>query len=263
MKYFDKYIDLKEIKAEAFVSIIEEFDFDVISKGSFVRNLSDDLLSIKNYDNRTTIELARDGVFQLLPEGLFFEEDSLRLKKKNYKKLKEEKERVELFFQPFDTEYFKLGLELQDRINDISEKETNILIDHFFEISQADENNKYIKKIKSILPLVSEIRGNEKRLKEILENVFSAKVEIFTNIKEVKNDYIDESEISFNMKFVIHKLGLKREEYKIMNIEVNTFFDFFYKYFLPVEVGYEFIIKDKEEKFILGNTLILDYNTQL
>ena len=257
MNFPETFINLEETKAETLISQIDiNENISVRLSGIFSRNYSDDLISVSNEKDKTFLEISRDGIFRLLPEGLFFKEN---LKKSiikddfesKYKKFKEKKERIEMFFQPFDTEYFKLNLGLEKKLNAISEKGNNALLSALEDEAEIDTSNEYISKMKILLPFVSHLRGNHILLVDILKNVLDAeKIEI----KEIRPLYL---------RFIIHKEGLSKEEYKSMDKALNGFFDFFRQWFLPVEVEYDYRIKDYKAPFKLGSTLLLDYNTHL
>jgi hypothetical protein len=256
MTYFKDLTYNKDIKAETLISQKEINEEDVIVRmgGVFSRNYSGDCINDAEEEGKTILALSRDGVFHLLPEGLFFEENRIKNVLKNdftteYKKFKKEKENIELFFQPFDTEHFKRSLELEKKLNEIVERGNGIFIDNFLEKPETD--NKYIIRTAAILPFVSRLRGNFALLRDILQNVFSAeKVEI--------------NEIAPLFKrFIIHKKGLSKEEYLAMDDDLSPFFDFFGQWFLPVGMEYDYRIKDYTQPFTLGNTLLLDYNTHL
>ena len=274
MNFFEKHTNTEKIKAELLVSRMNELNVTVRTSGIFSRNYSGDLIDVKkNGPDETVIKLSRDGTFQLLPERLFFEGNRLKSKNKppaffrsEHKKLRDEKEKIELFFCPFDTEYFRLTLSFEKKLIELAEKGNVFLTDSFLrECNDSYVGNKYIDKMKTMLPFAGELRGNIKILKDILENVFLSKVEIKTNIFRENWEEFENTKpcIRFMMKFIIHKRGLSKSEYLDMDRDVAVFFDFFYEWFLPVETEYEYGIKDYEEVFTLGNTLILDYNTNL
>lgn len=258
MKFQKKYIDSEEIKAETLITCIDNnLSFSVQNSGIFSRNYSDDLLDVeRDENNNNIIKLSRDGMFHILPKNLFFKENSLKSKSKQNGDFTEElvkfnkkKERIKLFFRPFDTEFFRLSFELEKELNKISKKGNGIITESLLNQYELSTNNKYINKIKFLLPFVSEIRSNLKLLIDILQLIFSSKVEIIKN--------------GFLMTFIIHKRGLLKEEYIKMDKDLATFFNFLYEWFLPVEAEYSYKIKDYEEPFILGHPLIIDYNTHL
>jgi hypothetical protein len=257
VKYLNEQLDAKGIKAETLISQMDtKENLNVRMQGIFSRNYLEDLINITHEKDKTTLELSRNGIFHLLPEGLFFEENRLRSVRgeyfeDKYDKFKKEKEKVKSFFQPFDIEYFKQSFELEKKLNAITESGNSIFIDAFLDEPQTDTNNEYLSKLKKLLPLVSHIRGNLTLLTNILTNIF-----VVEKVEIIKTQ-------PFYMRFIIHKEGLSREEHEKMDKELSVFFDFFYRWFLPVEAEYDYKIKDYKMPFTLGNTLILDYNTHL
>jgi len=259
MKYFDEYVNTEEVKAETLVSQMKiSEDFGLRWSGIFFRNYSDDLMSVKNEDEKTVIELSRDGVFQLLPEGLFFDEDHLKRKSKSGYDFKKEQAEIEklkktmfAFFNPFDAHYFSMSVEMEKKLNHISQDGNAMMMNFFGNEPEIDTDNEYILKIKPLLPFTSYLRGNIALLTDILKNVFSVeKIEI----RKIKPLFL---------RFVIHKDGLNKEQYLSMYNNLIAFFDFFGQWFLPIEIEYDYQIKSYKDTFKLGNTLILDYNTYL
>jgi hypothetical protein len=245
--------NMREIKAETLISLIDVSDFTVQMQGIFFRNYSEDLTSITDDNNGQIFNLSRDGIFHLLPEGLFFEKNQLKDDdfKKKYDALKEKKKRIDLFFQPFDTEYFKLSLKLEKKINAVSEQWNAFFSTFFFDNLELEHDNAYIYKLKTLLPYVSELKGNHKLLVDILKIILECeKVEII----ELK---------PFFKRFIFHKECLSKEAYQQMTEKILAFFNFFQEWFLPFEIEYDYRIKDRKQRFYLGKILLLDYNTNL
>lgn len=262
MNCLNEFIDAKGIKAETLISLLDiHEDFNVHAEGIFSRNYSEDLINVENEneneneDGKITLFLSRDGIFHLLPQGLFFKDNQLKIEsnkfEKEYREFEKQKKAARSFFQPFDTAYFKLNLELEQKFNDFAKTGNRIFTDSFGDNSGMEANNEYISKIKRLLPFASQIRGNLSLLIDILENIVSAeKIEI----KKIT---------PFYTRFIIHKEGLTKKEYQDMDKEVELLFDFLRHWFLPVEQQYDYRIKDYKQAFNLENTLILDYNTHL
>jgi hypothetical protein len=247
MKKLNSVCDNRELKAETLLMQMNlDADLHVQMEGVFPRNYSEDLMKVEQQEDGTTITLSRDGIFHLLPERLFFEENTLKEKGKRffdfneeYHELKKKRKELLAFFQPFDATFFKLSLELEQKLNNS---------DGMLKQVQHDD---YITKLKKLLPFASQIRGNLHLLIDLLKHVFSVnKIEI----KETE---------PFKKQFIIHKEGLTKEEYVNMDKELIPFFDFLRHWFLPVEIISDFRIKDFKQPFILGETLILEYNTNL
>ena len=245
------------IKAETLISLMEvKENVDVHMCGIFSRNYSADLISFSNEGEQLAVELSRDGIFHLLPEGLFFKENTIKNISKvdfktDYIQFVKEKEQIKLFFKPFDTVGFNLSLELENILNDITEKGNEIFIHEFLDDMEMDLSNVYISRIKHIVPFIGHLRGNLKLLTELLKNILSVRKIELIKIKP------------FHMRFIIHREGLSKEEYYMMDDNVESFFVFFRQWFLPIEATFDFKIKDYEQPFILGAPLLLDYNTNL
>jgi hypothetical protein len=255
MNYLNKHIDSTDISAEALIALMDtKEDFDIVMRGIFSRNYSEDLISVRNEYDKTLVELSRDGIFHLLPEALLFDEIKGVVDhdvKAQHKQLKEKQEKVKSFFQFFDNECFKLTLQQEKNTNHIAEKGNIFLLTGMLDETDIDTNNEYITKIKTVLPFVSHLRGNHLLLADILKNALS--------VDKVETQKIE----TFRMRFIFQKDGLSKDEYHQMNKEITVFFDFFTQWFLPVEMEYDFRLKSRKTPFTLGNTLLLGYNTHL
>ena len=261
----------KDIKAEVFLStfIRDDSDLDIEMQGVFSRNYDEDIIAMKAYDNNSrkiTLQLSRDSVFHLLPESLFFEENKLRqiAKQKNIEKFKQEEERIRkekqkigLFFKPFDSTYFKLLFKLEKKVNAISANRIPLLLDSFFDVFDLESDNPLIRKVIPLIPFASEIRGNKKLLKDLLKCLyFPANIDLYSIRKRHSTGITERI-----MKVIIHIENLSSKEFMALKKNTDDFAHFFYEWFLPVDMGYEFKIKDTKQRLILGNPLTLDYNT--
>ena len=253
----DELLDTKGIKAETLITMLNVHDhLHVQAKGVFSRNYSEDVLMMDHEKNKTTIDVARNGIFHLLPQGLFFDENLLAGNTKSsfefekvYKELARKKKDALTFFRPFDTAFFKLTLELEQKLNTIAQAGNNTLIDAFIDTSEIENDNKYIASIKKLLPFANQIRGNLPLIVDILKNLFSCKK-------------IDMQTISpLYKRFIIHKEGLNKKEYHEMEKEIKPTFNFLCHWFLPVEQKFDYRIKDYTRPFKFQNSPILDYNT--
>ncbi|MDR0795086.1 MAG: hypothetical protein LBE79_03405 [Tannerella sp.] len=263
----------ENIKAESFLSSMMD-DISAINlefQGVFSRNYYNDIIYMDqdtgtSDDNLLNISLSRDSVFHILPEGLFFREDELRKvqKEKNVEKFKalsekiiKEKQKLLDFFYPFDKTYFKLRFDLERKLNEIIENKTSLLMDELFDIFPVDEKNDFIKRIIPLLPLASEIRSNKMIWRDILKSVFyPAEVEI--RIAEKPNTA---GLMRGVVKANIYIEKLSNKEFKRVRKAIEPFARFFYEWFIPADMGCEFKVKDKKERFRPGNEMTLDYNT--
>lgn len=271
MKYKGEHIAVDDFKAEVIIPLFHDLGtpLHVISKGSFYRNISEDILGMELSPQNLFSELflSRDGLYHLLPENLFFNENRLLgLKGEAYKKaLKEqqkEKERLEIFFQPFDTWYFELGLVAEEILRDIQFMENDILVDYLFELDKQKITEPNKRLLVSLLPYISEIRGDMPLIQKILEAIFEIRVEITT----IRMSHHRNGEITHSypvLKFVFHIPGLSATQYRERMEELGIFFDFFSEYFLPFDMPFVYRVKDKTQYFTTEQALVLDYNTQL
>ena len=271
MKNFPKPVE--HIKAEAYLTSFLESCRDVViePRGVFSRNYADDIISVEydEYKNKLVMQLSRDGTFQILPESLFFVENKLREigKKGDPEKFKQEEERIRLekqkiisFFQPFDMTYFKLRFELEKILNSMSTNRIPIILDELFSVYDLNTENPLIRKIIPLIPIASEIRGNKSLLKDVLHILFyPAEAEMFLLKRRNKKTGIKKNVLKINV--YIEKLSAK--EFRNLKKQSDELAAFFYEWFLPVDMGYEFKIKDKNERFGLGKAMTLDYNTYL
>ena len=268
----DLLLSFENIKAEAFLASLKDSisEMGLEFQGVFSRNYHNDIIDCDVYTVSDTDKfdfwLSRDGLFHILPEGLFFEEDLLRKidKEKNREKfkatsekIKKEKEKIRLFFHPFDKTYFVLRFELEKKLNEIANNKTQLLINELFDIYKINSDNQLVNRIKPLLLIASEIRGNRMIMGDILKNLFfPAKVDI-----RIADKYISSGNTRKCFKVTIHIEKLSNKKYRSIKKDLDVFVQFFYEWFLPADMGYEFKIKDIKETFVLGKDLTLDYNT--
>jgi hypothetical protein len=268
----DLLLSFEDIKAEAFFASLKDSisDMGLEFQGVFTRNYLNDISDCDVYtvsdNNKYDFWLSRDGLFHTLPEGLFFDENLLSKidKEKNREKFKatsekiqKEKDKIRLFFQPFDKTYFSLRFELEKKLNEIAKNKTQLLINELFDIYNIKNDNQLINRIKPLLLLASEIRGNRMIMRDILKNLFfPAKVDV-----RIADKFISSGNSRKCFKVTVHIEKLSNEKYRSIKKDLDKFVQFFYEWFLPADMGYEFKIKDIKETFVLGKDLTLDYNT--
>ncbi len=215
--------NLQEIKAETILSLENLPDFSVQTEensGIFYRNYSPDL--VKYDSNNNTVTLSRDSIYNLLPERLFFEEDELKNSKnieETNEQIKNKKKHISYFFQPFDTEYFKLSLALEKQINKLSEKSNKVLLDLFFDKIAETE----VEHLQFLLPQISQIKGNELLIINVLKIILNVK-----KIELVEND-------CYSKCFIIHIHNLAKEEYTRKTQQISVIFEILKEYFLPLD----------------------------
>ena len=241
---------VENIKAESFLTTFLESCSDVTieHEGVFSRNYNEDMIDVgADCDEKINIRLSRDSLFHILPEGLFFAGN--RSKEAAYGD-SAEKQKLLAFFRPFDTAYFRLRFALEKELNAMAAGKTEVLMDELLDIFVVDKEHPLIRKITPLMPLASEIRGNRRVLKDILEELFlPAPVEVLKNPKRYK--------------IVVHIKKLAAKEFNNQKKDADILARCVYEWFLPVDSECILKIKDTTERFILGNSLTLDYNTYL
>jgi len=263
---------VEHIKAESYISAFLDSCKDIIiePQGVFSRNYENDIMSIDtdDYLNKLVLRLSRDSVFNILPESVFFVENKLREigKKGDREKFKleeeritKEKQKIKSFFQPFDNAYFKLRFELEQKLNSLSTNRTQLIIDELFDIYDLSSKNQLIQQLIPLIPIASEIRGNRNLLKDVLKVLFYPdEVEMFPLKRRM-----DSGVVRTILKINIYIEKLSAKQFRDLKKEADEFAAFFYEWFLPVDMGYELKVKDKNERFGLGKAMTLDYNTYL
>jgi len=263
---------LEHIKAETYLTSFLNSCKEVViePEGVFSRNYADDIKEVDTdeFDKKLVLKLSRDSIFHVLPEGMFFIENKLRDlgKKGDLEIFKAEAERIRLekrkilaFFQPFDMTYFNLRFELEKKINSMTTNRTPIIIDKLFNVYDLNRNNPLIRKVIPLIPIASEIRGNKHLMKDILKILFyPAKVDMYL-LKRRKASGGKKSVMKMNI--YIEKLSAS--QFRTLKKDADEFAEFFYEWFLPVDMSYEFKVKDKNQRFTLGKAMTLDYNTYL
>jgi len=250
-------LDIRGIKAETLISILGAHEkLNVKTKGTFARNYAEDLIKIEENPDATRLTIARDGIFHLLPQGLFFDENLLTKNKgsnyefeKVYRELKRKKKEALTFFRPFDTLFFNQTFKLEKVLNKLAEAGNDTLIDAFLDKSGMGTDNKYIAKLKKLIPFASQLRGNLPLLVDTLKVILATpKIEIKTIAP-------------LHKRLIIHKEGLTKIEYHAIAKDMKPFFDLFCHWFIPVEQQLTYRIKDYSRPFKIDGSLILDYNT--
>ena len=254
--------DIRGLKAETLLAISNApKNLSVKMKGTFSRNFSEDLIKMENTEDGTVLTVARDGIFHIMPQGLFFDENLLAGKTKSnfefekiHRELRRKKKEVSTFFLPFDTELFKLTFEYEKILNNLANAGNEILVNAFLDNlstfnSQPQISNLYISKLKPLIPFANQMRGNIPFLTDILKLITASKK---IEVKKIT---------SFHTRFIIHKENLSKEEYHAMEKDMCQLFDFLRHWFLPIEKKFDYRLKDYTQPFKLGTSAILDYNT--
>lgn len=263
MRLDKQYISIGDLKAETWLNSFfpENYLFEVKAKGTFYSNYCEDLLEVDTgLPEGNKLCLSRDGLFHLLPEALFVEENRLRDPKLKQEPFAAEKEHILNFFIPFDTEFFQISRELDKTVCGIESGVVDILLKLLYNIDPKDVHNPFIKKVLPLLLQVSEIRGDFVLITQLISAITGFDTEIQPAKTSVTFPFGRKEEyIIINIVFSIS--GLTNFEYNQLYDDLKEFVDFISEWFFPADLPIQYVIKDNNHPFTLDGTLTLDYNT--
>ena len=257
MPYIDKDIENQELAAEL---LVETYFPDVkewkASYGSFFsRNYTGDLKSV--HPEANSLSLSRNGIYDILPEKMFFDVEELRFKESRelasrISEIYEEEKNIKDYFMPFDSFFFNQSLRLHKVSSHIVDHETEMLLKLFYDYDIEAEENRYVRQLAPTLLHVAELRADLDAIVQMLAEILQCKVDFKVMNQE-------------SIVFTIHKKGLSSKEYNDFMKELNPLFDFLQEWFLPMEMECAYKVKDYSQPFVLSSdkALVLDYNTKL
>jgi hypothetical protein len=297
-----------DIKAEVLLAdLVQEgysqSDFLIFYDSLFKRRFSSDILKVEkifinDYQEMLAIYIARDGLYDLLPEGLFHVTSPSALTSgtgmaaDSRKELKVEEE-TRKFFRPFENEFFfqRIQLELQERLI-LQKLNDNSFGDFFLRFWKIDPSlpKDLIIKLTSLLPFIKEIVGDFTMTADclgvILEEDVTHTIHYTTEPPKETSISIKEEEFSLGqanlginlitdghrmegcklIKFSIGPLRKTGIEPYLENGAIARFIECFCGFFVPMEITVEFdVVMQKElQEFVLdpdNNQPIMGYNT--
>lgn len=281
----------ENLKAETLVAEILENsdaiidDFVISNKGTFSRAYRRDMIDVDDvlHENMLTLNLSRNGLYDVLPEGLFHTPHVGKAGESYTKRRKidkQEEQDARVFFAPLETEFFYQRLKV--------EHNERVLLDEFYNLKDdflinfwnldTDIPKRYLLKLIKLLPYCYKIAGDLQLTRLCLEKILGEKVSFTKKQANKTGTKIDEDKKYSKNGF---QLGvnsiLDGDSYEILNPKlevtigpvaqnnvnaylekngVSKFIDAFYNYFLPLEIEAETKITVKKEiGFLLDGTL--------
>jgi len=284
-----------DIKAEVLMADLIEngftpSDFIILFNSSFKRRYSSDILKAEKYqvnsfEETLAVSLARDGLYDLLPEGLFHTSPDSAISSgkgmasDSKKELKIEEE-TRKFFLPFENEFFyqRVELELKERfvLQNLNENNLNDFFLDFWRIDRS-LNRELIIKLSMMLPFVREIAGDFEMtascLGAILNEKVTHKTEYSSGSAIEKKTVFDDNDcllgnvdLGVNMiigshspenckmiRFSIGPLRNSNIEPYMEDGEIERFIKCFCSYFIPLEMNFAFdvFIPEEMQGFVL------------
>lgn len=287
-----------DIKAETILAYLPKDKTAIELKGSHNRNAYEDIVAINEDESGIiNVAIARNGIYDILPESLFHPIDRFdNIPANEYKeRFKEECEQQQIeednarkFFKSFDNILMELSTIVYELKNDISY--SNILKDILCDrLSERYKNNSFIKKATEYLPICHRIRGNKSLLLLMLRRIlFDEHIRISECLRQ---NIIRDSEPRYNYRLVDsissdedYFLGNEFDEdittYSILYWnedeygqdflafvkEMSVFEDFLNEYFMGIETYMKFNITKTSLPVRLSDEVFytyLNYNTNI
>ena len=221
----------------------------------FSRNYSGDVRSCE--PESATVSLSRNGIYDLLPEKLFFDEMELRSLTQRDLAFKlsevyEEEKNNKAYFEPFDSYFFNQSMKLNNIVTHLLDNREKMMLKTIFDYDIDAEENRFVRMLAPLLIHVADIRSDLDLISKILSEILSCKVEY----RILSPD---------NVLFIVNKLQLDSKAYAAFMKELKPLFDFVEYWLMPMETECDYRVKDFVQRFVLSDTkpLVLDYNTQI
>lgn len=256
-------VHIPEIGAEMLLNYLYpelEERWTVRHDGTFYRNYNQDVLSID--PDTASVRLSRDGFLNLLPQGLFSQEEDLLTgdRKEKHKELESQLNLLTEAFLPFDTFYFRRLLTVERSVSDLLNGKLPWLLKNYFGYDLQAETNPYVREVAVLLPYVSSRRGDFGFVRNLLGSLFRCSV----NMEERRYSQLDSTRCWLPlMRYELLIPGLQAQEYRDLSASIGPLTEFLAQWFMPMEVKLEILVRQHGVAPQMGAPLTLDYNTEL
>nr|WP_315026267.1 type VI secretion system baseplate subunit TssG [uncultured Chryseobacterium sp.] len=293
-----------DIRAEVIINDLQiqhdnnQEQYVIQKEGQFSRAYRFDVLDAQVADDNDSsqilcLKLSRDSMYDTLPEGISHAPKNDHPEKdvddmiSEYNEQKKNQKSARLFFQPFENEFFRYGVETENfESNFLSALNSSNVSDIFYNFWNISKGFPplLISKFIRLLPFAYKIVGNIPLAAHILSILLEEKVEVRDRDYQEYTD-INQSVLLGNTRLGIDSItGIRYDDYsrhlniKIGPLEQSSFMDFidegskkrfvnlFYEHFLPIEIEINTIIllSKEKQKFELNSkkeVSVLGYNT--
>ncbi len=277
------------LKAEVFVAEILEKsdldfqDIDIFNRSTFTRSYRRDVINFSidtntnNSDDKLQFNLARNGLYDILPEGLFHAPID-RKKSLDYKQLrrkhKQDESHARDFFAPLENEFFvqKVKVEQNERV--LVDKFVNLKNEFLIDLWGLNKNmpTEYNIKLLQLLPYTHRISGDKDLIALCLEKIIGETVSIkrllepYSEIKEQECENrlgmdlvlaLEETRVLYPVfEITIGPVERKNIDKFLENSITRQFISIFCDYFIPIEIDTRLNITylEKESIFVLNET---------
>ena len=171
----------EDINIEVLLPFFPEGQCKVAFTGTHKRNAYNDFMGLEELSKDTMqLHVGRASLYNALPELLFhpidrFDNLSSKVDKEKfeaeYEAQEREKEQAHKFFAPFDLLLLQLRMRIRERL-DVYAETDKIMIDLLgYGITEAQKQNRFVRKTLPFLPYCKSIRGNKTYLTLMLRKV--------------------------------------------------------------------------------------------
>lgn len=286
----------KKIKAEVLLAELQNNsdvtaeDYLIANKSTFTRAYGGDVITahLDGDKDQLTFDLARNGLYDSLPEGLFHKQ-SISKDSKAYierrKTIKEEELASRSFFAPIENEFFFQRLQIEQNERNLLNGFGHLKNDFLFDFWKIDANipKSYAVKLITLLPFCHKIVGDLELTRLSLEKILNEKVHI-KRTSELLVHQEKEEEVGLRLghdtvlnsndygirlpafEFTIGPILTKNVDWYLNEFNLYKFLEVFYDYFIPMEMEVKTkLLVDKDGEFLLGETnkSILGFSSQL
>lgn len=255
-------INIPHIRAEVLLNRLYpelEQKWRVRNMGTFYRNYTQDILFMD--EETDEVELSRDGLLNLLPEGLYNRQNELKGEDMRAK-FKELEQRLHLLreaFMPIDTFWFKQNLFVERQVCELLEQKLEYVLRTYFGFDLANEQDPLVKQVAVILPFVNRKRGDFGFVRQLLETLLNCEV----NMEISRYSHTDSTVRWLPMvRYNVIIPDLTAEGYVEMDKSLEPLRNFIAEWLMPMEVMCRILIKEYGHPQHLDKRLVLDYNTE-
>jgi hypothetical protein len=287
--------------AQAMKAGLKQSDFIAQSNAFFFRTHVNDLYKTTINEQNAyalfiAIQLSRPGLYDSLPEGIFFQADAESKKIKSADEMAEEyrinkKKEIEVrkFFAPFENEFFLHTIKNETvEINLLQGLRSGWLKEYFIDFWKLPQNipTHAALKLVMFLPYVHRIAGDIVATAKVLQKIINEKVTIqlvYESMTHAENDFniLGKYELgselicgeNFTEQYPVARINIgplqKSKAYQY--IEAGNYYSLlqtFYNYFIPANAAIKttillttaverFILNEKEDAPLLGISSVL------
>lgn len=247
----------KEISAEMLLNYLypeRTQEWKVKSMGTFYRNYNSDVMDINVAENR--VQLARDGFLRLLPEGVFFNEKSREEESPEQRQWR--MKLLEKAFMPIDSFAFRHRLQLEHEVDTLLQEKWDLMIHKVF--GYATTQPAY-NEVAGLLPQMRHRKGDLLFVQALLASLCHCPVRLDRSHRYSESD--SRRRWLPMARFELIAPDLDATSFRNLHDGIAPLIEFIEEWLMPFDIKCDIVVRKKDDAALLGEHLILDYNTQL